>query len=223
MLGRRPRSALKGKPVVQAGSWNLEKTAETVQELAGRAAVAAREAQRVAAPAIRSAAQEAQRVAVPVIRSAAHTSAETLSHAAEKASEILADAAERLAAEVPSGDGLAGKVGGAAAGVASSVAKAVRPRRWRRRARRLLIVSGTVGAVYVILTKTPLKGKISELVFGPPLDEEEPEPITLPVSGSPVESVTTAPASGETAQAAAEAAGGEQVASGAPADDGASQ
>ena len=47
------------------------------------------------------------------------------------------------------------------------------------------MVTGVAGTVYVVVTKTPLKAKLSELVFGPPLEDEEPEPITLPVTESP--------------------------------------
>jgi len=47
-----------------------------------------------------------------------------------------------------------------------------------------VVLTGVAGAVYLVVTKTPLKAKLSELVFGPPLDEEDLEPITLPVSGS---------------------------------------
>ena len=66
-----------------------------------------------------------------------------------------------------------------------AAAQAARPKRWRRRLRRTLIVTGVAGAAYVVVTKTPLKAKLSELVFGPPLDDDEAEPITLPVTGSP--------------------------------------
>ncbi len=169
MLGRRQRSAMSQSAVIETGSAAVGKTAETVSELAGRAVVAAREAQRVAAPALRS---------------AAHTSAETLSHAAERAAEVLSEAAERLARE--GAEGVATAAAGVS-GAAGGVAAAVRPKRWRRRIRRVLILGGAVGAAYVVITKTPIAGKLSELVFGPPLDEEEPEPITLPVTGSPVE------------------------------------
>ena len=101
--------------------------------------------------------------------------AETLRQAAT----ALAEAAERMTDAAPAEEGAAIVVGG--------VADAVRPRRWRRRVRRLVIVGVVAGGVYVVITRTPLKAKLSELVFGPPLDEDESEPITLPVSGSPVE------------------------------------
>jgi hypothetical protein len=47
------------------------------------------------------------------------------------------------------------------------------------------MVTGVAGTAYVVVTKTPLKAKLSELVFGPPLEDEELEPITLPVTESP--------------------------------------
>ena len=72
----------------------------------------------------------------------------------------------------------------AAKAAAKAEIKAARPKRWRRRFRRTLVVSGVAGAVYLVVTKTPLKAKLSEMVFGPPLDEEDLEPITLPVTGS---------------------------------------
>ena len=54
-----------------------------------------------------SAAQSAQRVATPVLRTAGEKSAETLSHAAERAAVVLADVGERLA---ESGEERAGKL-----------------------------------------------------------------------------------------------------------------
>ena len=86
MLGRSSRSALSDRPAVQAGAAVIGRTAETIAELAEKAASAAREAQRAATPALRGAAQ---------------TSAESLSHAAERAAEVLADVAQRLAQAVP--------------------------------------------------------------------------------------------------------------------------
>jgi hypothetical protein len=164
------------KPPAEAGSRAVERAADTLTELAERAVVVAREAQRVASPALRS---------------AAHTSAETLSHAAEKAAVVLSEAADRLShsvSEMP----MTPKQRRAAE-------KAARPRRWGRRVRRTIIVAGVAGGVYVVITRTPLKAKLSELVFGPPLDEEEPEPITLPVTEStPADAATTAETPGET-------------------------
>jgi hypothetical protein len=158
MPSRRSRSAVIERQVVDTGSRAVEKAAETVTELAERAVLVAREAQRVASPALRS---------------AAHSSAETLSHAAERAAVVLSEAADRLSQEVAEmPNAVKGKI------------KAARPKRWRRRFRRTLVVTGVAGAVYLVVTKTPLKAKLSELVFGPPLDEEDLEPITLPVSGS---------------------------------------
>ncbi|MGD1052800.1 MAG: hypothetical protein ABR950_03120 [Candidatus Dormibacteria bacterium] len=170
----------------ETGSRAVEKAAETVAELAERAVVVAREAQRVASPALRS---------------AVHTSAETLSHAAEKAAVVLAEAADRLSQEVsemPTGKR-------AAKAAAKAEIKAARPKRWRRRFRRTLVITGIAGAAYLAVTKTPLKAKLSELVFGPPLDEEDLEPITLPVSGTPV------PDDGEASEALDEEEGGKKA------------
>ena len=64
-------------------------------------------------------------------------------------------------------------------------AKAGHPKRRHRRFRRTLVIAGIAGAAYVVVTKTPLRAKLSELVFGPPLDDEEPAPIILPVTESP--------------------------------------
>jgi hypothetical protein len=93
------------------------------------------------------------------------------STANDKGAEILADAADRLTQQ-----------GLDANGAVEAVVEAMRPRRWRRRMRRLLVVATVVGVGYVAVTKTPLRARISEMLFGPPLDEEEPEPITLPVT-----------------------------------------
>src|ERR1017187_2205708 len=167
-LGRRSKSAVMEKQVVDTGIRAVEKAAETVTDLAERAVVVAREAQRVASPALRN---------------AAHTSADTLSHAAERAAAVLAEAADRLSqevAEMPS----SAKGKRAAKAAAKAEIKAARPKRWRRRFRRTVVVTGLAGAVYLVVTKTPLKAKLSEWVFGPPLDEEDLEPITLPVTGS---------------------------------------
>jgi len=53
MLGRRSKSAVIERSVAETSSRAVEKAAETVSELAERAVVAAREAQRVATPALR--------------------------------------------------------------------------------------------------------------------------------------------------------------------------
>lgn len=183
MLGRSSRSALSDRPAVQAGAAVVGRTAETIAELAEKAASAAREAQRAATPALRGAAQ---------------TSAESLSHAAERAAEVLADVAQRLAQAVPGQESVAAEVADTDAGPAG-------PGRWIRRLGRLLLGAGFVGAAYAVATRTPLKAKLTELIFGPPLDEDEPEPITLPVSDSPGE-----------AQASSDSANGEAGSGGAP-------
>jgi len=166
MLGRRSRSAVIDKTPAEAGHRAVEKAAETVTELAERALVVARGAQQAASP---------------HVRSAAHASAETLSHAAERAAVALADAADRLSHEVAQMPPMSKKERRAAEKAAK---KAAHPKRWGRRIRRVVVVTGVAGGVYLVITRTPLKAKLSELVFGPPLDEEEPEPITLPVTGS---------------------------------------
>ncbi|MGD0448604.1 MAG: hypothetical protein ABSB36_08310 [Candidatus Dormibacteria bacterium] len=165
---QRSRSAAFERQVAETGTRAAEKATETVTDLAERAVVVAREAQRVASPALRS---------------AAHSSAETLSRAAERAAVVLADAADRLSQEVAEMP-ITAKGRRAAKAAAKAEIKAARPKRWRRRFRRTLVLTGVAGAVYVVVTKTPLKAKLSELVFGPPLDEEDLEPITLPVSSS---------------------------------------
>jgi hypothetical protein len=211
MLGRRSGSAVIDridKELTDTGSKAVEKAAETVTELAERAVVVAREAQRVASPALRS---------------AAHSSAETLSHAAERAAAVLAEAADHLSqevAEMPS----SGKGKRAAKAAAKAELKAARPKRWRRRFRRTLAVTGVAGAVYLVVTKTPLKAKLSELVFGPPLDEEDLEPITLPVSGSPTADdgeASEAPDTADSTKKAAKARG--HTSTRTPKDDGAAE
>lgn len=179
-MGRSQRTAAKDTSVLDAVVPAVGKTAETVTELAGRAAGAARDAQRAAAP---------------VLRSAAQGSAETLSHAAERAAGMLAEAAERLTQE--GSDGLAKAV--------QQVTRKTQPRRWQRRLRRMAVAGGVVGAAYMVVTKTPVKARLSELIFGPPLDEEEPEPITLPVT----EQASSDEKASEEPQSAAPAAEGE--------------
>jgi hypothetical protein len=182
MLGRRSSSAVVDKSLADSGSRAVERAAETVTELAERALVVAREAQRAASPALRS---------------AAHTSAETLSHAAEKAAVVLADAADRLSHEVAEMPMTARERRAAE----KAARKAERPKRWGRRIRRTVVVAGVAGGVYLIITKTPLRARLSELVFGPPLEDEEPEPITLPVTGGTSESAEGPEASGEAEEA----------------------
>ena len=208
MLGRRSRSAVIEKQVTETGTRAVEKAAETVTELAEHAVVVAREAQRVASPALRS---------------AAHSSAETLSHAAERAAVVLADAADRLSQEVSEMPSMA-KGKRAAKAATKAAIKAARPKRWRRRFRRALVVTGVAGGVYLVITKTPLKAKLSELVFGPPLDEEDLEPITLPVSGAQAPDdgeASEAPDETESAKKAPKAKG--HTSTRAPKDDGAAE
>jgi len=157
---RRSTAAVLEQELSEAGS----KAAETVGELAERALTIAREAGHVASPAIRT---------------ATHHSVEGLSRAAERASEALADTAERLA---KSGEGHASDAAHAArvrlAEASEKLAGAVRPKPKRHRIRRILILGGIVGAI-VALVRSPLRGKITERLFGPPPDDE-PGSITLP-------------------------------------------
>jgi hypothetical protein len=99
---------------------------------------------------------------------------ESGSSAVARAAEELADAAEMLAAS-----------GGAQGGS--------RRRKRHHRVRKLLVMSGVVSIAYVLITKTPLKAKLSELVFGPPLDDDEPESITLPVKEPVAKAAKTKP------------------------------
>ena len=96
------------------------------------------------------------------------------STAVARAAEELADAAEKLAASAPD--------------EAQRGSRGAGRRRRRHPVRKLLVASGVVGIAYVVITKTPLKAKLSELVFGPPLDDDEPESITLPVKEPTAES-----------------------------------
>jgi hypothetical protein len=84
------------------------------------------------------------------------------STAVARAAEELADAAEKLAATAP-GKGRRGE-----------------GHRKRHLLRKLLALAAVGNIVFLVVTKTRLKEKLSELVFGPPLDDDEPESITLP-------------------------------------------
>lgn len=190
MLGRRSKTAVLEKEVSNAGS----KAAETVSDLADRAVAAA---------------GAAQRAATPVIRSAAQTSAGSLSQAAGKAAVVLSDTAEKLAV---SGSERAGEASIVArhklADASEAVAGAVRPKKKRHRIRKLVFVSAILGGIYVLLAKTPLKTKIADLAFGPPVEDEEPEPITLP-SALPPTTDTETPSDAATGDQGLAAAGGD--------------
>jgi hypothetical protein len=166
MLGR--KSAVIEREVSSPGSRAAEVVGDAASDFAERAVAAA---------------QNAQRVAAPVLRTAAEKSAETLSHAAERAAVVLADTAERLA---ETGEERAGQATVAArnrlADASEALAVAVRPKR-RRRFRRLIVLGALAGAV-VALVKSPLRSKLADRLFGAPpeFDDDIPESITLPSS-----------------------------------------
>lgn len=155
MFGRRSKSSVIEKEVSNAGG----KAADTVADLAEKAVATARDAQRAASP---------------VLRSAAQSSADTLSQAAGRAAVVLGGTAERLSA-TDAGVAARHKV----ADASEALAGAVRPKK-KHRIRKLLFVGAILGGIYALLAKTPLKSKIADLAFGPPVEDEEPEPITLP-------------------------------------------
>jgi hypothetical protein len=168
MLGRRSKSAVVERDLSSAGARAAEVVGEAASVFAERAV---------------SAAQNAQRVATPVLRTAGEKSAETLSHAAERAAVVLADVGERLA---ESGEERAGNAAVAArqrlADASEALAQAVRPKK-RRRFRRVAVIVLAGGGI-VALVKSPLRGKLTDRLFGAPpdFDDEAPESITLPSS-----------------------------------------
>jgi hypothetical protein len=168
MLGRRSKSAVVERDLSSAGSRAAEVVGDAASVFAERAVAAA---------------QNAQRVATPVLRTAGEKSAETLSHAAERAAVVLADVGDRLA---ESGEERAGNAAVAArqrlADASEALAQAVRPKK-RRRFRRVLVVVLAGGGI-VALVKSPLRGKLTDRLFGAPpdFDDEAPESITLPSS-----------------------------------------
>src|SRR6202035_3882814 len=97
-------------------------------------------------------------------RSAAEKSAETLSHAAERAAVVLADVGERLA---ESGEERAGQAAIAArerlSDASEALAQAVRPKR-RRRFRRVLVI-GLIGGSILALVRSPLRSKLTDRLF----------------------------------------------------------
>jgi hypothetical protein len=169
MLGRKSKSAVVERDLSSAGSRAAEVVGEAASVFAERAV---------------SAAQNAQRVATPVLRTAGEKSAETLSHAAERAAVVLADVGERLA-----DSGVEERAGNAAvaarqrlADASEALAQAVRPKK-RRRFRRVLVVVLAGGGI-VALVKSLLRSKLTDRLFGAPpdFDDEAPESITLPSS-----------------------------------------
>jgi hypothetical protein len=141
------------------------KAAETVGDIAERAATIAREAGSAATPAIRSATQH---------------SVEGLSRAAERASEALSETAERLA---KAGEGPASDAAVAArvriADATERLAAAVRPKPKRRHRVRRILIGGAIAGAIIGIVRSPLRGKITDRLFGPP-PEDEPGSITLP-------------------------------------------
>lgn len=133
------------------------------------------------------AAREAQRTATPVLRTAAQTSAETLSRAAGKTAIVLSDTADKLA-KSDAGSNARTKL----ADATEKFAKNVRPAKKRHhRVRKFFLASAFFAGIYYLLAKTPLRQKLEEMAFGPSFEEEEEtEPITLPVNEKPAPSTS---------------------------------
>jgi hypothetical protein len=178
MLGHKSKSAVIEREVSSAGSRAAEVVGDAASVFAERAV---------------SAAQNAQRVATPVLRTAGEKSAETLSHAAERAAVVLADVHERLA---ESGE--------------------QRPKK-RRRFRRVLVIVLAGGGI-VALVKSPLRSKLTDRLFGAPpdFDDDAPESITLPSSTTQGQAPSAASIESEPSSESAATDGGDSngVASG---------
>ena len=104
----------------------------------------------------------------------------SISEAGAKAAETvneLADRALALAREAGTSD-VTTAARTRLADASERLADAVRPKPKTHRIRRVLIVGAVAGGV-VGLIRSPLRGKISERLFGPPA-EDEPGSITLP-------------------------------------------
>ncbi|HXA29798.1 MAG TPA: hypothetical protein VN193_13750 [Candidatus Angelobacter sp.] len=185
----------------------MTELAERAAELAGRAAErgaeAAREARKTAEPMLRSAAAvaaeragEARKNAEPVIRSAAEKAAANLSDAAERAAEMLADTAERLAQQGAEKAAGAGESAGKQLTKASrKLAKAAQPRKTHK-LRNVVLIGGAIGGAAAV-AMSPLGAKLRSMIPGqPPQEAEEPQSITLPVQ--------PAATSGPTARTAAD-------------------
>lgn len=177
MFGR-SRTATVQREVGDVGA----KAAERAAELATRAVAAAKEAQRAATPVVRSAAE----AATPVVLNAAERSTEALSHAAERAAEVLSQTADRLAVVGAERAGEASVVARhRLADASEALAEAVRPKKKRHVVRKVFMAGAIGGGIYVLVTKTPLKAKLTELAFGPAPTEQDLEPITLPMESEP--------------------------------------
>jgi hypothetical protein len=155
-----------------------------IHEIAERALEAARDVRKHAGPALQH-------------------SAESLSTALENVAAQLAVAAERFA---ESGEHRGGGATNAArvrlADASERFARSIRPKKKHHRLRNLLIAGAAIGGI-VALVQSPLRGKLTARLFGPPPDEE-PASITLPneeprasdiqnreAVGSPVASATS--------------------------------
>ena len=171
MRRRNARTAVLERDLSVAGS----RAAETISELAERALAAAREAGRTATPAVQA-------------------SAQGLSRALEKAAEALSDTGEHL---VRTGEPRVAEATNTArvrlADASEKFAESIRPKKRHHRVRNLLIAAAAIGGV-VALVQSPLRGKITERLFGPSPDDE-PESIQLPGS-DPIPSQESASASG---------------------------
>lgn len=139
-----------------------------------RAAVLDRDIHEIAEHAL-DAARDVRKHAGPAL----HHSAESLSHALETAAAQLAVAAERFG---ESGEHRAGGGSNAArarlADASERFAQSIRPKKKHHRVRNLLIAGALIGGI-VALVQSPLRGKLTARLFGPPPDEEPPS-ITLP-------------------------------------------
>ncbi len=149
MRRRHSRTAVLERDLSVAGS----RAAETISELAERALAAAREAGHAATPAVQA-------------------SALGLSRALEKAAEALSDTGEHL---VRSSEPRVAEATNTAraqlADASEKFAESIRPKKKHHRVRNILIAAAAVGGV-VALVQSPLRGKITERLFGPSPDDE---------------------------------------------------
>jgi hypothetical protein len=109
--------------------------------------------------------------ALAVAREAGHHATPAL----QRAAESLAEATEKLA-DTEAAHQARARI----ADASERLAETIRPKPKRHRVRNLLIAAAVVGGV-VALVQSPLRGKITERLFGPP-PEEEPDSIELPGS-----------------------------------------
>jgi len=139
-----------------------------------RAALLDRDIHEIAEHAL-DAARDVRKHAGPALQQ----SAESLSHALENVAAQFAVAAERFA---ESGEHRATGASQAArvrlADASERFAQSIRPKKQHHRIRKLLIAGALIGGI-VALVQSPLRGKLTARLFGPPADEEPPS-ITLP-------------------------------------------